>query len=77
MPKEPDPDGQWPGKRTEELWKIDKELNDTMVLKILSCFYDFSYQNVSWKTCDMYFQEIPTLIISLWANLVISSLFIL
>ena len=61
LPKKPHSDGDWPGKRTEELWKIDKELNDTMVLKILSCFYDFSYQNVSWKTCDMYFQEIPTL----------------
>jgi hypothetical protein len=60
LPKEPDPIGKWPGKRTEALWKIDKELNDAIVLKIMSCYYDLSYQNVFWEHAVLLFQEIPT-----------------
>ena len=59
LPKEPDPDGQWPGKRTEVLWKIDKELNDAILLKIMSCYYDLTYQNVAWEDGNLHFQEIP------------------
>ena len=60
LSKEPDPDGRWPGKRTEMLWKIDDELNCALLLKIMSCYYDLSYQDVSWESSELYFQEIPT-----------------
>ena len=59
LPKEPDSEGYWPGKRTEQLWKINKELSDAIVLKVLSCYYDLTYQSVSWRECDITFQEIP------------------
>ena len=59
LPKEPDSEGYWPGKRTEQLWKINKELSDAIVLKVLSCYYDLTYQSVSWRECDITFQETP------------------
>ena len=61
LPKKSDPEGNWPGKRTELLWKTDKELSDAILLKILSCYYDLTYQNISWERCDMNFHEIPPL----------------
>jgi len=61
LPKEPDPIGKWPGNRTESIWKINKELNDLIILKILSCYYDLSYQDISWDYADLYFHEIPTI----------------
>ena len=59
LPKNSDPKGCWPGKRTESLWKIDTELNNAIMLKILSCYYDMSYQNISWERSNLVFQEIP------------------
>ena len=58
LPKEPDPDGRWPGKRTEPLWKIDKELNDAIMFKLLSCYYDLTYQSINWESSNLQFQEI-------------------
>ena len=51
--------GNWPGKRTEALWKIDKDLNQAILLKIMSCYYDISYQSVYWEVSSLTFQEIP------------------
>jgi hypothetical protein len=51
--------GNWPGKRTEALWKIDKDLNQAILLKIMSCYYDISYQNIYWDISHLSFQEIP------------------
>lgn len=59
LPKTPNSKGEWPGKRTEELWKIDNELSNAILLKILSCYYDLSYQDVTWKRSNLAFQEIP------------------
>ncbi len=59
LPMKSDPDARWPGKRSELLWKIDKELNNAILLKILSCYYDLSYQDVAWHSCMIGFQEIP------------------
>jgi hypothetical protein len=61
LPKKSDPVGKWPGNRAEPLWKINKELNDLIILKILSCYYDLSYQDISWEHGDLYFQEISTI----------------
>ena len=60
LPKEPDPEGKWPGKRTRPLWEIDDELNRALLLKIFSCYYDLSYQDINWKRSELYFQEIST-----------------
>ena len=60
LPKEPDLEGRWPGKRTDLLWKIDKDLATAILLKVMSCYYDLTYQNISWKRVNMCFQEIPT-----------------
>ena len=61
LKKHPNKDGRWHGKRSELLWKIDDELNHAMILKIMSCFYDLTYQNVSWEISDLYFHEHPPL----------------
>ena len=60
LPKEPDSEGRWPGKRTKSLWEIDDELNRTLLLKIFSCYYDLTYQDISWESSELYFQEIST-----------------
>jgi hypothetical protein len=36
----PDPNGRWPGKRTEELWKLDRDFFDNFALKLFSLFFD-------------------------------------
>jgi len=59
LPKAPDPEGLWPGKRTEVLWKIDNELSAAIVLKILSSYYDLTYQTVAWDQANIFFQETP------------------
>ena len=41
------------------LFQIDKDLNTAMMLKILSCYYDLTYQDISWERGRMYFQSIP------------------
>ena len=58
LPKKSDPEGRWPGKRTELLWKINKQLNDLILLKILKCYYDLDYQSVFWERGNLAFQEI-------------------
>ena len=59
LPKKPDPDGQWPGKRTEQLWKINEALHSAILSKILSCYFDLEYIEISWSNSSMTFQEIP------------------
>ena len=59
LPKKSDPEGNWPGKRTKPLWEIDGELNNAILYKILSCYYDLSYQSINWKESSLQFQEIP------------------
>ena len=48
-----------PGKRSEHLWQIDKELHLAILRKILCCYYDLEYLDISWKFCDLTFHEIP------------------
>jgi hypothetical protein len=36
----PDPHGRWPGKRTEELWKLDNSFFNDFALKFFSLFFD-------------------------------------
>ena len=59
LPKESSSTGNWPGKRTRPLWEIDEELNNAILYKILSCYYDLSYQSINWESSSLQFQEIP------------------
>ena len=56
--KEPHYKGSWPGERTEELFKIDEDLNHTLILKILSSYYDLRHTQVNWESSKLYFQSI-------------------
>ena len=51
--------GNQPGKRSKQFWEIDAELHNTILRKILSCYYDLDYVNISWKLSNMSFHEIP------------------
>ena len=59
LPKKPDPDGAWPGKRSNFLWEIDEILTKAILLKILSCYYDLDYMDIIWEYGELRFQEIP------------------
>ena len=45
--------------QTEPLWTISQELNYLIILKILSSYYDLSYQNLSWDNAEVTFKEHP------------------
>ena len=45
--------------QTEPLWKMSQELNYLIILKILSSYYDLSYQNLSWDNAEVTFKEHP------------------
>ena len=51
--------GNQPGKRSKQFWEIDSVLHNTILKKILSCYYDLDYTNLSWKLSNMSFHEIP------------------
>ena len=59
LPMESDPEGRWPGKRSKQLWEIDEILHNTILLKILNCYYDLDYLDISWSSAKTAFQEIP------------------
>ena len=48
-----------PGVRSKQLWEIDVELHNTILKKILSCYYDLDYVDISWKLSNMSFHETP------------------
>ena len=56
LPKQNQLDGDWPGLRTEPLHLIDKNLNNTLLLKILSAYFDLRYENISWQKSNVTFQ---------------------
>tara|TARA_B100000953_G_C17929678_1_gene393474 strand:+ start:50 stop:844 length:795 start_codon:yes stop_codon:yes gene_type:complete len=51
--------GHWPGMRTDELWKIDEELHNAILTKIMSCYFNLDHREITWKNSGMNFQEIP------------------
>jgi len=60
LPKESDSKhGRWPGTRSKIIWEIDEVLTETILKKILSCYYDLDYITISWTDSQMNFQEIP------------------
>ena len=57
LPKE-DEERQ-PGRRSRTLWEIDSNLCRAIILKIVSCYYDLDYIDISWQESEMSFREIP------------------
>jgi len=53
-----DDTGRWPGFRSQELFTFNKKLNDCIVAKILSCYYDFNNYEVTWQDSMCQFQLI-------------------
>ena len=60
LPKTPDPEGRWPGKRTKPLYEYDEELQNELILKVFSAYIDLRYTNVSWHMAQTMFQEVDT-----------------
>ena len=48
-----------PGKRSKNLWEIDKILNENILLKIMSCYFDLAYMEFTWEASKLQFHEIP------------------
>ena len=58
LPKKPCFTGDWPGERSQELHTIDSELSNSILLKILSSYFDFRYENIQWGSSSITFQQI-------------------
>jgi len=50
--------GSAPGVRSQDIWEIDNVLFQVIMKKILSCYFDLDYIEISWKNSFMTFQEI-------------------
>lgn len=58
LTKKSDKLGEWPGVRSKPLHEIDINLNNYILLKIFSVYFDLSFHNINWKNSVCYFQEI-------------------
>tara|TARA_B100000282_G_scaffold385_1_gene275 strand:+ start:20 stop:844 length:825 start_codon:yes stop_codon:yes gene_type:complete len=58
LPKQPDNQGRWPGKRSRPIHEINDQLSCSILLKVFSVYFDLSYQNVNWTSSKVYFQQI-------------------
>jgi len=54
----PDSDGHFPGVRSKSLHEIDYEMYMSLMLKFMSMFHDFAFQNVNWMDASVYFHKI-------------------
>ena len=59
--KSRDDDGEWPGYRSEQLWKIDEKLSMGITEKVLNCYFNLDLEQVCWKECNQHFQLIPSI----------------
>jgi len=50
----PSPNGAWPGKRTEELWKLDDPIIEEFCHKIFSLYFDLSKTTCHWKVSSVF-----------------------
>lgn len=55
----PSQDGSWPGLRSKSLHEINNEFHQSILLKILSIYYDLKYADISWGSGKAFFQSIP------------------
>lgn len=49
-----DPEGRWPGERTELLHNINKDFFNYTTLKILSLLFPMSYKKLNWNAAQMF-----------------------
>lgn len=49
--------GEQPGLRSKQLWEIDGKLHNEILTKILSCYFDTDYFNITWESSNMNFHE--------------------
>tara|TARA_B100000287_G_scaffold322415_1_gene306342 strand:+ start:55 stop:825 length:771 start_codon:yes stop_codon:yes gene_type:complete len=59
LDKNPSHDGAWPGVRSDELFKVNDVVNQHIICKILSAYFDMSYVNFGWTHSNACFQQIP------------------
>jgi len=57
LPKQSSPQGAWPGKRSASLHDINEEIHVTIILKILSSYFDLKFTDVSWDSASIMFQQ--------------------
>ena len=61
LSKQKDPEGRWPGKRSEQLFRVDKQWNQNLVVKILLAYYGWESMNeVTWNESDISFQVVKS-----------------
>ena len=48
-----------PGLRSKQLWEINPNLHNEILKKVLSCYFDLDYMNISWKLSNCSFHETP------------------
>lgn len=70
---EPDTDGRWPGKRTQNLYAIDKEFANNVCFKVVSLFYDTTQSHLTWE-CDITFQAVSPMYGQGWIHSDVESL---
>jgi len=58
LPKKTSDKGDWPGYRSEPLHIIDYDFNNTLILKILSTYFDFRHVQANWEKSNITFQTI-------------------
>jgi hypothetical protein len=59
LPKASDPAGMWPGERSDFLWEIDQTMQNAIISKVLNCYFNLEYVDISWNSSSINFQEIP------------------
>jgi len=53
-----DPEGKWPGERTDFMHSINNDLFLLTTKKIMALLYPMTWKTFTW-TCEQYFQKIP------------------
>ena len=61
LSKQKDPEGRWPGKRSEHLCEVDEKWNQMLVAKILLAYYGWESMNhVTWNESYISFQVVKS-----------------
>jgi hypothetical protein len=62
-----DPENKWPGKRTDLIFNLNKELFNHFTRRFFSLFWDFKYSDIDWSV-NAYFQKIDSRYNSGWVH---------
>jgi len=65
LPYSKDPEGEWPGVRSDSLYNIDKEIFDLLTKKFFSLFFDI--KNIGWRV-EARFQKVSKEYGNGWAH---------